>query len=328
MAMYNDAVMKSKFRTLLTVALLSSFLAACAQAGSSSSSIGAGSAASLDSNSSSSTASSIQDSSSSSSSSSSENAYTSSTDSSIDVPDLPAYYDSVDWSQSGATLKSSLHNLIAISTAGWNYPGLWDAYKTTDVRPDGTVWDIYSDQTTYEFGTDQNEGSASAEGDNYNREHMIPQSIFNKGAPMVSDAFHVLPSDSYVNNRRSNYPHGNVESASYISNDGYKLGSSSDGSTVFEPKDSYKGDIARIYFYFVTAYQNKLSSFKSYAPFDKTTYPSITSSYLEVYMAWSKEDPVSEKEINRNEAIFAGQRNRNPFVDYPGLEDRIWGEAI
>ena len=43
-------------------------------------------------------------------------------------------------------------------------------------------------------------------------------------------------------------------------------------------------------------------------------------------MKWAKQDPVSEKEINRNEAVYGIQNNRNPFIDYPGLEDYIWGD--
>ena len=73
---------------------------------------------------------------------------------------------------------------------------------------------------------------------------------------MKSDIVHVLPTDCYVNNRRSSYPFGEVGNATYTSNNGYsKLGScktSGYSGTVFEPNDEIKGDIARIYFYMVT----------------------------------------------------------------------------
>lgn len=42
-------------------------------------------------------------------------------------------------------------------------------------------------------------------------------------------------------------------------------------------------------------------------------------------MEWSEKDAVSQKEIDRNAGIWSLQKNRNPFVDYPGLEEYIWG---
>lgn len=235
------------------------------------------------------------------------------------------YYSSINWDQTGATLKTALYNKIKITTAGWSYDGLWEAYKTTDVRPDGThFWDIYADSTDYTLNDKRINASYKKEGDSINREHVIPQSSFNEAAPMKSDIHHVLPSDGYVNNRRSAYPHGIVSgSATYTSNDGCKLGSGTGSSTVFEPMDNYKGDIARIYFYFVTCYENKMSS-NSFSAFDKSTFPSIKSDYLDVYLKWAKEDPVSEKEIIRNNAAYAGQGNRNPFIDCPYAVGAIW----
>ena len=236
------------------------------------------------------------------------------------------YYSSINWNLTGANLKTALYDKIKITTAGWSYDGLWEAYKTTDVRPDGThFWDIYSDTTMYTLNDSRINHSYKKEGDSINREHVIPQSSFNEAAPMKSDVHHVLPSDGYVNNRRSSYPHGEVTgSPTYTSNDGCKLGSGGGNlGTVFEPMDQYKGDIARIYFYFVTCYQNKMSS-NTFTAFDKTTYPSISSKYLPTYLKWAKEDPVSQKEIDRNNAAYAGQGNRNPFIDCPYAVGAIW----
>ena len=236
------------------------------------------------------------------------------------------YYSSISWDLTGASLKTALFNKIKITTAGWSYDGLWEAYKTSDVRPDGThFWDIYSDWTDYTLNDKRINASYKKEGDSINREHVIPQSSFNEAAPMKSDIHHVLPSDGYVNNRRSAYPHGIVTgSPTYTSHDGCKLGSGATGQgTVFEPMDHYKGDIARIYFYFVTCYQDKMSS-NSFNAFDKSTYPSIKSIYLSTYLQWAKDDPVSEKEIIRNQAAYVGQGNRNPFIDCPYAVGAIW----
>ena len=236
------------------------------------------------------------------------------------------YYEGFNWNLTGASLKTALFNKIKITTAGWDYGELYDAYRIMDVRPDGThLWDIYSDSTDYTLNDKRINASYKKEGDSLNREHVIPQSSFNEAAPMKSDIHHVLPSDGYVNNRRGSYPHGNVTgSVTYTSNDGCKLGSGGGNlGTVFEPMPQYKGDIARIYFYFVTCYENKMSS-NSFSAFNKTTYPSIDSKYLSTYLQWAKDDPVSQKEIDRNNAAYAGQGNRNPFVDCPYAIGAIW----
>ena len=245
------------------------------------------------------------------------------------TPDDPSdYYSGISSSLKGADLKTALHNLIKISTAGWSYDGLWTAYRTTDVRPGGQYyWDIYSDSSKYTLDDKRINASYTKEGDSINREHIIPQGSFNKAAPMKSDIHHVLPSDGYVNNRRGSYPHGNVTgNPTYTSNDGCKLGTGTGNTTVFEPMPQYKGDIARIYFYFVTCYQNKMSS-NDFSAFDKTTFPSIKTVYLNLYLQWAIDDPVSQKEIDRNNAAYEGQHNRNPFIDHPEYACKIWGSS-
>jgi hypothetical protein len=98
----------------------------------------------------------------------------------------------------------------------------------------------------------------------------------------------------------------------------------------FEPNDIYKGDFARSYFYMVTRYENELPSWVSYEAYNVTIdgnkYPGLTSWQLSMLMKWSKNDPVSaDKEIPRNNEVAKIQKNRNPFIDYPGLEEYIWG---
>ena len=240
-------------------------------------------------------------------------------------PTSNKYYKNVDLSLTKADLKTSLYKTINKHTS-LGYSNLYSIYKDSDVRADGTIWDMYSNQ---HFKTSQNNGSYSKEGDMYNREHTIPQSIFNKANPMVCDAFHVYPTDGYVNNRRSNYPHAEVSRTkiTFKSSNNTLVGSSATqgvSGSVCEPADEYKGDFARTYFYFVTCYQDKLSSFKSYAPFSQNSYPSLSQWAIKLYLKWSREDPVSEKEINRNNAVYNRQGNRNPFIDFPGIEEVIW----
>ena len=83
---------------------------------------------------------------------------------------------------------------------------------------------------------------------------------------MVSDAFHVYPTDGKVNGQRSNFPFGECSGGTTLSGGKGRLGNSTFSGysgTVFEPADEYKGDFARTYFYFATRYQDKMTSIGS-----------------------------------------------------------------
>jgi len=226
--------------------------------------------------------------------------------------------------KSGKSLKTALANII-VNPKNVGYDGLYEAYKKTDTRADGFVRDWYSNTTKYKHCID-NKGSYSQEGDMYNREHSVPQSWFS-GSGIKSDIVHVLPTDGYVNNRRSNYPFAEVNNITYQSNNGYsKLGSCKTAGysgTVFEPNDEIKGDMARIYFYMITRYESGCGSW-GHDVFTND-YPGLTKWTLDMMMRWSKQDPVDEVEVARNNAVYEVQGNRNPYVDYPGLEEYTWG---
>lgn len=246
----------------------------------------------------------------------------------------------------GAELKTALAGIIYRKTAVVSYDGLKTAYTRTDVRSDKKLYDIYSQITSYTPGS-AFASSYSKEGDGYNREHLIPQSLFSEASPMVSDLQHVYPSDAKMNGVRSNYCHGNA--GTIINTQGTPAASgnfcylgtpsstlTSNGCTedyVFEPNDMYKGDIARVYFYFVTCYESKISSWgskwSSYGMFDGSTYPAFSNWAKIMLLEWSENDEVSQKEITRNDAVYnyptSASNNRNPFIDYPGLEQYIWG---
>lgn len=236
----------------------------------------------------------------------------------------------------GYNLKTQLYNIIKDHTNN-GYAGLYTTYLTSDVdnfyENDGTILDMYSenpsgtDPYTYTTGTTQRCGTYSVEGDCYNREHIIPQSVFNEQSPMVADAHFITPTDGKVNGIRSNYPHGTVNSVTYTSQNGSKLGSSSVSGysgTVFEPVNAFKGDIARMYFYFATRYENTVSGY-SYPMFDGSGNKVFTTAFLNVLLAWHAQDPVSAREIARNNAIYARQNNRNPYIDHPEYVNQIWG---
>lgn len=233
------------------------------------------------------------------------------------------YYSSID-GKKGKDIQTALSNKISNHT-NVGYDGLYDVYETSDVRADGTIWDTYSDCA---FSTSKTCGSYKDVCNCYNREHTIPQSWGADGAAK-SDAFHVLPTDGYVNNQRSNYPYGECEGGTRLSNKARgKLGSSTFpgySGKVFEVDDEYKGDIARGYFYMLCAYMNK--SFEGSGGNVIFDGPGALTSYgLNLLLKWHRLDPVSQKERDRNDAIYAKQHNRNPFIDYPCLVEYIWGD--
>lgn len=243
------------------------------------------------------------------------------------------YYNSA--TGTGYTLKTQLYNIIKGHTDR-GYAGLWTTYQTSDRdnqnENDNTIFDLYSenqsgaDPYNFTYSTGQC-GTYSVEGDCYNREHMIPQSVFSSNAPMVSDAHFIPPTDGKVNGMRADYPHGNVAVASWTSQNGSKLGTSAVSGytgTVFEPNAAFKGDIARMYFYFATRYENTVAGY-SFSMFNGTSNQVFTTAFRDMLLAWHVADPVSAREIARNNAIYARQGNRNPYIDNPNYVNQIWG---
>ncbi|MFV8340946.1 endonuclease [Flavobacterium sp. XS2P39] len=238
-------------------------------------------------------------------------------------------------SGTGYTLKTQLYNIIK----GHNdngYAGLYTIYQTSDrdyyFENDATILDMYSENPTgtdpynYSAGTSQRCGTYSVEGDCYNREHIIPQSVFNEQSPMVSDAHFITPTDGKVNGQRSNYPHGTVASPTWTSLNGSKLGASTIAGysgTIFEPINEFKGDIARMYFYFATRYENTVAGY-SYSMFNGTSNQVFSTAFLNLLLTWHNQDPVSTREIARNNAIYTSQNNRNPYIDHPEYVQAIW----
>lgn len=230
----------------------------------------------------------------------------------------------------GTALRTALHNIIKGHSAV-SYDGLYTAFPSTDTKPNGKVWDIYSDvpggTPAYEFTHGSKKcGSYSGEADCYNREHSWPDSWLGQTNPARSDLFHMYPTDGYVNNRRSNYPYGNIGSASWTSTNGSKVGTSNTpgyGGTVFEPINEYKGDVARSAMYMSVRYYTEDGGWSTSAGAG-TSKSDLLPWYANLLYSWSILDTVSVKEINRNAAIFAIQKNRNPFIDHPEFAAELW----
>ena len=241
------------------------------------------------------------------------------------------YYNAAD-GKTGDELKAALHDIIKGHTTV-SYTNLWNAFWSTDNKGNGIVWDMYSDvpggTPPYTFEMGQNQcGSYSTEGDCYNREHSWPQSWFNEQTTPRTDLHHIFPTDGFVNQKRDNYPYGEVQSASWTSQNGSKLGAckSSLGytGTVFEPIDAYKGDFARALMYMSVRYYSEDGNWNISAMTNKSE---ILPWAIAMLMEWNEQDPVSQKEIDRNNAIYADyQHNRNPFIDHPEYARMIWDE--
>jgi endonuclease I len=266
------------------------------------------------------------------------------------IAQIPSgYYDTA--TGTGYTLKTQLYNIIKNDNPqGYDAIDAFFAsyeldYYYSDTNATSTIIDIYSENPIgadpYNFFPNQDEcGSYSGEGDCFNKEHIVPQSVYGSVEPMRGDAHILFPTDGRVNGFRSNYPFGEADDSALVSQSGIsnptqngsKLGDNentgfSAGYTgvVFEPIDEFKGDIARSIFYFVTRYENQVASWSTFDMFDGTSDKVLDDPFLAILLNWHQNDPVSQKEIDRNNNIYYNhQSNRNPFVDHPEWVTAIW----
>ncbi len=250
----------------------------------------------------------------------------------ICISQIPSgYYSNAD-GKIREDLKTALYEIIKTGHTSNTYASLWIHFQKTDKHPSGNVWDMYS-SCNFVFVSNQC-GNYNSECDCYNREHSFPSSWFGgDNYPMYADLHHVVPTDGWVNNKRSNFPFGKVGSISWTSQNGSKLGNSNYpgySGVVFEPIDQYKGDFARIMFYMVTRYENLLSGWQmneagATAVLDGDIWPAFNPWARDLYLQWHEQDPVDQKEMMRNDSIFSIQNNRNPFIDHPEFARQIWG---
>ncbi len=250
------------------------------------------------------------------------------------------YYDQAEGLQ-GYALKSKLHEIISTKIKSFNYGNIPDFYRQTDVdsyyENDGSLLDIYSENPTgddsYQYNFDQMISTASAEGQGWNREHGVPQSTFYGIYPMYSDLNYLIPTDAYVNQRRSNYPYAKSNGSSRTFSNGSKLGKSQTPgytNTVYEPLDEFKGDVARYLLYYAVRYEGSLNIFNhmiATSVFDGSEEKAFKDWYITMLLEWHASDPVSQKEIDRNNHIYSIQQTRNPFIDHPEYVQLIWSET-
>lgn len=273
-----------------------------------------------------------------------------------------SYYANITPGINCAPLKTELHDLIAVQQDRIRYTSstlydVWDALLQADRRLNdaGTatiVYDMFTDfpTTTGEFEFDHcanrdNGSCPGGEGICYNREHSFPKSWWGGGTTLsdtiYTDMHHVYPADRSMNTIKSNYPPGNVLTASSTGSNGFAVGTNttypctpaSGSKKYFEPIDEYKGDYARTYLYIVTRYEHNMAAWQTLNSqgaclMDGTTYPSIQGWALQTLLQWHAADPVSQKEIDHNNAVYAIQGNRNPYIDNPGYVYLVFGDEF
>ncbi len=247
---------------------------------------------------------------------------------------VPTGYYNAAQNKTGEALLTALYNIIKNHTK-LSYSKVLSFMQAKDLDENNYIIDMYSNAV---YEPNDNGSSANNVGQGWNREHSLPNSWFGGSSSHTAytDLFHLYPTDIYVNNQRGNLPFGECANGTRLSNGnivakGRKGASTRSGYTgdVFEPDDEYKGDFARSYFYMATCYNDEIANWTQ-GNLGGTSYPVFTDWTLQMLLEWHRLDPVSQKEIARNEAIYSSeyQGNRNPYIDYPELVEYVWGNKV
>lgn len=259
----------------------------------------------------------------------------------IYLAQIPAGYYNGTEGLTGYALKSKVHEIISQKIFSYRYSQIGPLYAYTDLdkyyENDNTILDIYSEKPTaaesFNYDLSQNIDSASAEGQGWNKEHGMPQSTYYGMYPMYSDMHYLIPADAYINQRRRNFPYARNNGENITFTNGSKLGKSTTPgytNTVYEPIDEFKGDVARYLLYFAVRYEGNLNLYNhqlSTMPLDGSEEKAFEDWYITMLKDWNALDPVSQKERDRNNAVFAIQKIRNPFIDHPEWVNMIWSET-
>ena len=238
---------------------------------------------------------------------------------------IPAGYYHFVRGKKKAELKTTLHEIsspLAVLDYGSGPGFTWQGFYSTDRNADGTVRDMYSNTVRSFSGYNSVDGMAI--------EHSFPKSWWGAYENTAyKDLFHLYPADAITNGIKNNLPLGEVTGTPVFDNGKSKIGRNGFGAVYsdncFEPADEYKGDFARSYLYISTIYEDLTPLWNS-PMLTNSVYPAWKPWAVDLLLKWSTNDPVSQKEINRNDSIYAIQGNRNPFIDFPELSSYIWGK--
>lgn len=230
------------------------------------------------------------------------------------LPSTDGYY-SAAYGKTGEALKTALHNIIDDHTE-LSYSNVWDALRVTDEDPNNSnnVILLYT-------GRSQGKYTNGSYADEWNREHVWAKSHGDFGTAIGpgTDLHHLRPTDVSVNGSRGNldFDNGGTE---HSEADGNYFDSDS-----WEPRDSVKGDVARMLFYMAVRYEGDSGEPDLELNNQVNNGSNPYHGKLSVLLQWHKEDPVDNFERERNEKIYNNyQHNRNPFIDQPEWASAIW----
>lgn len=225
-----------------------------------------------------------------------------------------------------AELKAALHEIIRMATVlgyGSGEGNTWSGFYLTDRTADNYCIDRYSKEQR-QFGSTVSAISGM------NIEHSFAKSWW--GGDKVQayyDLYNLMPSDATANSRKSNYAMGVVDKTVSYDNGSILIGKGSMvTNSVWEPEDKWKGDFARTYMYMVTCYSDLTWRSNGLDQLENNEWPTFNYWTMKMVLEWSRQDPVDEIELQRNEAVYNIQGNRNPFVDYPNLCEYVWGDSV
>lgn len=243
------------------------------------------------------------------------------------------YYDGLN-GMSKDSLKAAVCRLVQprrVLAYGGGAGHTWMGFYTTDRLPDNQVLDRYSTGIFHFAEDDSAQGAAAVSG--MNIEHSFPKSWWGGTVNNAyKDLFNLMPCERAINNSKSNYGMGVVIEDKR--GNGYtRVGTGFAGDslvkkTLWEPADEWKGDFARGYMYMATVYAHLTWTGEGLTMLDSNEYPTFKPWAYTLLLQWSRQDPVDERELARNDSVYTIQQNRNPYVDFPNLCEYVWGDSI
>jgi endonuclease I len=235
------------------------------------------------------------------------------------IAQSPDYYNSIQ-QLTGENLEDALHDIIKEHNE-FSYSSAKQILKDSDQDPNNNsnIMLVYKG-----ISIPKSSFASNNESDYWNREHVWAKSHGNfsdySDLGAYSDAHNLKPCDATVNSARGykdfdngGIAHDEATECNYT-------------SSTWEPRDDSKGDVARIIFYMHCRYSGDTGEPNLNVVDFINTFPNAQMGRLSTLLEWNEQDPVDAFERRRNDVIYGWQNNRNPFIDYPDLANRIWGD--
>ena len=262
------------------------------------------------------------------------------------------YYDTlVSWTN-GEDLKNQLNTIIHNGYTPLSYVKSSGANWLTNSNADHTKYDFEILDIIYS-GDDVHKSKTNTA---WQREHAFCASLMTgsltsnavKFKGRATDFHNLIAASTNGNTSRGNknYGYANAIATSYTDrtiNQGYD-GYSFD-STTFEPGNKDKGRLARAIFYMATMYKDDeqdtsnnilmkgLKIVEDPVDYVAGNNCAFSIGHLSDLLEWNNIYAVDELEMQHNISVYTdtnnidgvAQGNRNPYVDFPGLVDYVYG---